>query len=489
MGPAGDRACLASDDAGTRLVQSPSAIESDFIPAKDANWKAYGPADRSQFGQSVASAGNVDGYWGDDLLVGAPVRGGSQGEGTVYLFLNTGEGLNTTPVWEKSSGVQGAYFGASVAGAGDVNNDGLDDAIIGAPGYKTVFKVGRAFVYQGDPGLGLTIEHTWSYTGTVQDGDFGAAVTGAGDVNGDGIDDIVVGAPYYNVPEIEDNEGAIYVFFGHEGSGPSEQPDWLIDSDQPGAWFGWSVSAVGDVNNDGYDDLIAGAPRYVNPTSGVREGAVFLFLGGESQPAGAAWVAYGWQEYAQFGASVAGAGDVNGDGHPDIVVGAPGYDRPFIGEIGAAFAFCGNGSSFSSDHCWMAYGSSLGGRFGTSVGGAGDVNADGFDEVIVGAPLHLERLPDGTQPEGAAFVYFGSATGLSPWAGWKARGDKSRTEFGASVGSAGRVTIADVDSVFIGSPWYWLSEEPYGAAFAFYGPIEPAIMNRVFLPLILRNAN
>jgi len=431
----------------------------------------------------------VDGYYFDDILVGAPVKGASQGEGTAYLFLNTGGGLNPNSTWEKSGGVQGAYFGYSVAGAGDVNNDGLDDAIIGAPGYKTEFKVGRAFVYQGDPGLGLTLEHTWSYTGTVQDGDFGAAVAGAGDVNGDGIDDIVVGAPYYNLPDTETDEGAVYVFFGHDGTGPSADPDWLIESNQPGAWFGFSVGAAGDVNNDNCDDLIIGAPRYVNPETGVREGAVFLFLGCRTPAsvADAAWVAYGWQEYAQFGASVAGAGNVNG-GRPDIVVGAPGYDRLFIGEVGAAYAFCGNGSTFDSDPCWTAYGSQIGSRFGASVGGAGDVNADSFDEVIVGAPLHLERLPDGTQPEGATFVYFGSMTGLSPWAGWKARGDKARTEFGTSVGSAGRVTTADVDSIIIGSPWYWLSEEPYGAAFAFYGPIEPAALNRVFLPLILRNS-
>jgi hypothetical protein len=495
LGPAGDRACLASDDAGGRLNESPTAIQADFIPAGDADWEAYGPSDRSQFGQAVASAGNVDGYHFDDILVGAPIKGASQGEGTAYLFLNTGGGLNTTPVWEKSSGMQGAYFGYSVAGAGDVNNDGLDDAIIGAPNYKGMLldkevQLGRAFVYQGVQGVGLTIEHTWSYTGTIQFGGLGHAVAGAGDVNGDGIADIVVGAPYYNLPEAEDSEGAIYVFFGHDGTGPSADPDWLIESNQPGAWFGFAVSAAGDVNNDGCDDLIVGAPRYVNPETGVREGAVFLFLGcgTPASAADAAWVAYGWQEYAQFGAAVAGAGNVN-VGRPDIVVGAPGYDRLFIGEVGAAYAFCGNGSTFGSDPCWTAYGSSIGGRFGASVGGAGDINADGFDEVIVGAPLHLERLPNGTQPEGAAFVYFGSATGLSPWAGWKARGDKSRTDFGAAVGSAGRVTIDDVDSVFIGAPQYFINEVPWGAAFAFYGPIEPAALNRVFLPLILRNAN
>lgn len=458
-------------------------MEADFVPAGDADWQAIGPSDRSQFGQSVASAGNVDGYSGDDIIVGAPVKGNSQGEGTVYLYLSMGGGLNTTAAWEKSGGMQGAYFGQSVAGAGDVNNDGRDDVIIGAPGYKTDYKVGRAFVYQGDPGTGLTIDHTWSYTGTVRDAEFGYAVAGAGDVNGDGFDDIVVGAPMYTDQEgVEDREGAFYVFFGSE-SGPSQNPDWIVDSDQMNARLGTAVRAAGDVNDDGYDDLIVGAPSYLNPETEVREGAVLLFLGGPL-PTPCAWIGYGGQEYALFGSSVAGAGDVNGDGFPDVVAGAPAYDRPLMDQAGAAKAFCGNGSSFDSDPCWMAYGTQAQARFGTSVAGIGDANNDDYDEIIVGAPWHLERLPDETQPEGAAYVYFGSERGLQPWAGWKARGDKARTDFGASVSTAGQV-IAEAGSVLIGAPQYFVDEVPWGAAFVFHGPLEPAPVLRTFLPLVL----
>jgi hypothetical protein len=493
LGPGGVFACLASDDAGAREVRSPSAIETEFVEARDAEWWLTGPAKSSGYGQSVACAGDVDGDYGDDILVGADKYGTDQGEGTVYLYLSEGGGLDDTPAWVKSGGTKGGQFGWSVAGAGDVNNDTYADVIIGAKDHKDLLiindkeqevPVGGAFVYLGVDGVGLDIDHTWVYTGTVKDGEFGYAVAGAGDVNGGDIDDIAVGAR---------GEDAIYVFYG-SSSGPNKAPNWHIVSDQSGAWFGAAVGAAGDVNDDGYDDLIVGAPRYVNLDTGVREGAVFLFHGRDTtgdtwfaSVTDADWMAYGGQGGSGFGTAVAGAGDVNGDGRPDIVVGVPEYYRLGVGQVGAAFVFCGNGSAFASEPCWMASGSYIGGQFGVSAGGAGDVNADGYDEVIVGAPFYRWSADQGFQ--GAAFLYFGSATGLSPWPGWKAGGDKATTEFGASVGSAGRVTDGDAVSVIVGAPRYFDVSDPYGAAFAFYGPLEPGDLYRAYLPLVMNNAN
>ena len=502
LGPGGVFACLASDDAGTRVVQSPSAVEVGIVEARDADWWLPGPAKSSGYGQSVASAGNVDGHNGDDILVGAPKYGTDQGEGTVFLYLSTGGDVADIPIWEASPGMGGALFGSSVAGAGDVDADGYDDAIIGAPDYKTVLmtndgfkevKAGGAFVYLGDPGLGLESDPIWSYAGEVQDGKFGDVVGGAGDVNGGGVDDVVVGARWYtDQPDTDPNKhsGAIYVFYGHEVSGPSEDPDWFISCPQAGAWFGASVSAAGDVNHDGYSDLLVGAPGYLNPDTGLPEGAALLFLGGDTPPddvGDAAWIAYGGQEDSDFGTAVARAGDVNGDGHPDVVVSAPGYRRPSDDAlVGAVFAYCGNGAEFGTEPCWMVTGGQPGAQFGASVAGAGDVNGDGFDELIVGAPAYQWNPDNGF--EGLVSIYFGSEVGLSAWAGWKAGGDKSETRFGESVDLTGPV-VGDTASVIVGAPRYFDVTDPYGAAFLFYGPLEPGGLYRAYLPLVMSNAN
>ncbi len=501
LGPGRDFACLASDDAGTRAVRSPSTVETGFVDAQDADWKTFPSVEHTRYGYSVASVGNVDGREGEDVVVGAPQDGTLGGGGAAYLYLSTGGALSPTHDWSATQGEQGADFGWSVAGAGDVNGDTYDDVVIGAKDHKAVLvvgenpvKVGRVFVYQGVPGVGLTIDHTWSYTGTVKEGEFASAVAGAGDVNGDGIDDVVVGARWYSdEPETDPGKhsGAVYVFYGSH-DGPSVEPDWLIPCPQAGAWFGASVSAGGDVNHDGYDDLIVGAPGYLNPDSGVPEGAALLFLGGESPPASvadAAWIVYGEQEDSHFGTVVAGAGDVNGDNYPDILVSTPDYRR-LSDEVlvGAAYVFCGNGSDLDTDPCWKVTGSQPGAQFGASASGAGDVNGDGFDEVIVGAPYYTPDPEAGY--EGAAFLYFGSEEGPSTWPRWKAGGDRSKTDFGVSVGSSGRILTGEPGGVIIGAPQYFISGTAYGGAFAFYGPLEPAeLLPAAYLPLIMRNAN
>jgi len=257
--------------------------------------------------------------------------------------------------------------------------------------------------------------------GTGFDG-LGYGVASAGDVNGDGYADVIIGAPLYSNGQTF--EGAAFVFLGGPSgiaSGSEASADAIVESNQGFTSFGSSVASAGDVNGDGYADVIVGAPSYSNSQSG--EGAAFVFLGGPSgvasaDPSTAAAVLESDQADAALGKGVASAGDVNGDGYGDVIVGAPDYSHGDADE-GAAFVFLGSPSGVASADPSTAaavlesnQGSGVSGappHFGSSVATAGDVNGDGYADVIVGAPLYTA----GQYAEGAAFVFLGSATGVA----------------------------------------------------------------------------
>jgi hypothetical protein len=225
-----------------------------------------------------------------------------------------------------------------VATAGDVNGDGYADVIVGAPYYANgQTDEGRASVYHGSAS-GLSITAKWTAESDQADAKFGNAVATAGDVNGDGFADVIVGAPNYDNGQTD--EGRASVYHGSAG-GLSATPNWTSESDQDSAKFGNSVAIAGDVNGDGYADVIVGAPNYDNGQT--DEGRVFVYHGSASGLSTTAnWTAESDQASAYFGYSVATAGDVNGDGYADVIVGAPNYDNGQADE-GRAFVYYGNG--------------------------------------------------------------------------------------------------------------------------------------------------
>ncbi|MEQ1503833.1 MAG: integrin alpha [Myxococcota bacterium] len=337
-----------------------------------------------------------------------------------------------------------ATFGHVVASAGDVNGDGFDDVAVGAPGYITTqFYTGAAFVHLGSA-AGLDPTAAWIGDPGPEVGSYGTSVASAGDVNGDGFDDLIVGDP--DAGDTQSTEGAVHLYLG-SSLGLESTPSRSAWSGNQLARLGESVASAGDVNGDGFDDIIVGAPLYSNDTP--EEGRAFVFHGSASGlGATPAWSAESDQQRSEFGHSVASAGDVNGDGFDDVVVGARYYDGAQT-TAGRAYVYLGSAAGLERTAVWIAESVQSGAQFGTSVASAGDVNGDGFDDLIVGEPW----FTDGHADEGRVNLFLGSASGPELTATWTAESDTVGAGFGRSVASAGDVNGDGFDDVFVGSTY------------------------------------
>jgi hypothetical protein len=351
----------------------------------------------ANFGRSVSRAGDVDNDGYDDVIVGADqFANGSTYEGAIYVFYGSATGITTTTTdIVEGNGIY-AQLGTSVAAAGDINGDGYADVIAGAPGIAQNY-AGIAYVYYGGAwGITYTPYSTIYFSQTG--GHFGSSVSGAGDVNGDGYDDVIVGA--YGYDNGTTDEGGAFIYYGSSG-GVSLTPATSLESNQQNSYFGASVAGAGDINHDGYDDVIVGASAFDNGQT--DEGAVFIYYGsaaGIGTIAGTTLESNAAGTY--YGSGVASAGDVNGDGYSDIIVGER-YGSNGQSEEGLAFVYYGRASGLSTTAASMIESNQVSAHLGT-VSGAGDVNGDGYSDIIVGAPDYS----NGQSQEGAAFVYHGS---------------------------------------------------------------------------------
>jgi hypothetical protein len=377
-------------------------------PDGAVSWAAEGGVAQAAAGTSVASAGDVNHDGFDDVLVGAPgYDDGVIVGGAVFVYLGAPSGPSTAPSLTLSAGQPGALFGQSVAGAGDVNNDGFDDVIVGAPLYDNGFSnEGQVFVYLGS-GAGLSLSPAWTASGGQDDAWLGQSVAGAGDVDGDGFDDVIAGAPLFD--NGQPNEGTARLWAG-SAAGPAPFPSWTIEGDQDQAQLGGAVAGAGRVVPGLYDAVIVGARFFDNGET--DEGRALLFQGsGTGLPQAPSWSVEGDEAGAQLGGAVAGAGDINADGAGDVIVASPGAAAS-APNSGAVAIYLGGPSGLDSSAAITIEGDQQDGGFGQTVAGAGDVSNDGRGDILVGAPGRESFLPD----EGFAFVYPGSAS-LNPSSG------------------------------------------------------------------------
>ena len=387
-------------------------------------WDGDGSSLQGRFGASVSAAGNVNGDAYDDVIVGSPgYTGVLQLEGLVEVGYGSPSGPGA--FWIYRSNIEIGLLGVSVSGGGDFNNDGYDDVIVGAVNTQAMAFYGSA-TGLGAPG--------W----TAPSGSSPVAVVG--DVDNDSYDDVVIG-----VPDLPDAGGAL--LYRGSASGLSTTPDaWNPAGETAGAGFGVAVAGAGDVNNDGYADVVVGAPNGGNVES--LEGLVYVFLGSAAGLSATPHrVLEVNQASASFGLSVASAGDVNNDGYDDVIVGAKEYDVDQNNE-GAAFVFFGSAGGIDPTVGTPLHGDRANADFGVSVSSAQDFNSDGYDDLIVGAGT----TNNGLTSAGRAYVYLGSQ--LGPMLFQKIEGDQANGQMGSAVAGIDDTNDDGFPEVAAGAPFY-----------------------------------
>src|SRR5229473_1515011 len=307
-------------------------------------FRLEGPEVGALFGTAVVGIGDVDGDGLPDIAVGAPQTlgpGGGYLDGRVFVY----SGATSNLLYELNPLRHRGFFGARLASAGDLDGDGVPDLIVGAPATSSddFYGVGSALVFSGATGellfaflgeeggtyMGSAVASVGDLDGSASGDYLGRAIAGMGDLDGDGVPDLLLGAPNAS-PGGRAEAGLVQVRSGATGEILRQ-----LDGAEASAYFGQAVANVGDLDGDGVDDFAVAAPS-ASPSGMQDAGSVFVYSGASGQ------LLYRWdgpESFGAFGSAVAGGGDVDGDGVPDVIVGAPGSSPGGVPVAGSAFVF------------------------------------------------------------------------------------------------------------------------------------------------------
>ncbi|WP_036476984.1 integrin alpha, partial [Myxosarcina sp. GI1] len=510
-----------------------------------------GLSDFGNLGEAVSNAGDVNGDGFDDLIIGAPEAGtalssynpdsyGSY-QGEAYIVFGNANGFNATLNLNNLNGSNGFVvrglenldnLSEAVSNAGDINGDGLDDLIIGAPfagetvstseGYSYNDNRGQVYVIFGNtsgfaPEFDLNSldgSNGLSLKGLDSSDNLGAAVSSAGDINGDGFDDFAVGAPNAKFGDGYSSEGEVYIIFGNSNGLTANFDLNSLDGNNgfivPGinsyGNLGEAISNAGDINGDGFDDLIIGASyagEAITSPYGYKysssRGEAYVIFGSSNGFApefdlnnldgSNGFVVRGLNSYDNLGRAVSSAGDVNGDGIDDIIIGAPNVNvGGAYSSEGEAYVIFGGSNGFAPEFDLNSLDGSNGfsviglgsyDNLGTAVSSAGDVDGDGFDDIIVGAPD--ADVSDAYSNEGEAYIVFGKEEGFTASVdladinsdrGAAIQGVDDSDSLGTGVSNAGDINGDGLNDLIVGAPA--ASDDNRGTAYVVFGfqPLE-----------------
>lgn len=390
----------------------------------DHDFEYRGGESNDRAGYRVGYAGDFNGDGFDDFFISSPTAGA-----TGQLYVLFGPGFITGAPLPELVGLNGIIInfetesiGNTVSTAGDFNDDGFDDLIIGADGESIngLQAVGKTYVVYGQDfpevltPITINLADLNGSNGVIfhgeSEGDFsGDSVDTAGDLNHDGIDDIIIGAPF-----VSDTQGRAYVVYGSKQTFASPfqlsaldgSNGFTISTNLDWVFLGESVSDAGDVNHDGIDDVIIGAAESVIGVSTTGQGHVIF---GTQTPfpsifeisslnGSNGFSITGTESAGAFGSSVTSAGDVNGDQVGDLLIGARYTNPNGVQGAGTVYAVFGSNQGFShplsvstldGSNGFKINGETANQEFGGVISTAGDLNADGVDDMIFGDPAGI----------------------------------------------------------------------------------------------------